>query len=178
MKSLSPLSKTFLFITILSGSLWIGGYLCRLVVFYQLFKEGEFILEHFVNEGNLSGIFMVLRAAVALTLILYPIFILSFLLFVITSKYNLKENGWLFIITIIIFLTSPFEIYLMTIDYDIVFKINYNVINTEVVLELVIRRFKILSSFSIIELICYFTVIYLMVFQPFKKKTVRLVHED
>jgi len=171
MKSLSPLSKTFLFITILLGSLWIGGYLCRLAVFYQLFEEEEFILRPFVNNQNLPGILMVLRAAVVFTLILYQLFILSFLIFIVSSKINLKRNGWLFIIAVLIFLTLPFEIYLMTIDYDIIFKINYSIFNTEEVLNLVIKRFKILSSFPIIELICYFAIIYLMIFQPLKIKT-------
>ncbi len=170
MKSLGLLSKTFLFITILSGSLWMGGYLFRLVVFYQLFEEQEFALRPFINNQNLPGIFMVLRSAVVLTLILFPLFILSYISFLVSSKINLKQNGWLLIITIIIFITLPFEIYLITIDYDIVFKINYSSFRTDDVLSLVIKRFKVLSSFPIIELICYFTIIYLMIFQPLKIK--------
>jgi hypothetical protein len=171
MKSLSSLSKTFLFITILLGSLWMGGYLFRLVVFYQLFEEEEFALRSFISDQNLPGIFMILRSAVALTLILFPLFILSYISFLFISKLNLKQNGWLFIITILILITLPFELYLMTIDYDIVFKINYSSFRTDDVLSLVIKRFKVLSSFPIIELICYFTVIYLMIFQPLKIKT-------
>ncbi|HSR17262.1 MAG TPA: hypothetical protein VLM39_04125, partial [Ignavibacteriaceae bacterium] len=63
MKSLGLLSKTFLFTSILLGSLWIGGYLFRLVVFYQLFEEEEFALRSFINDQNLPGIFMILRSA-------------------------------------------------------------------------------------------------------------------
>jgi hypothetical protein len=170
MKSLGLLSKTFLFTSILLGSLWIGGYLFRLVVFYQLFEEEEFALRPFINDQNLPGIFMVLRSAVAMTLILFPLFILSYISFLVSSKINLKQNGWLFIITILIFITFPFEIYLMTIDYDIIFKINYSSFSTDDVLSLVIKRFKVLSSFPIIELICYSNVIYLMIFQPLKIK--------
>jgi hypothetical protein len=170
MKSLGLLSKTFLFTSILLGSLWIGGYLFRLVVFYQLFEEEEFALRPFINDQNLPGIFMILRSAVAMTLILFPLFILSYISFLVSSKINLKQNGWLFIITILIFITLPFEIYLMTIDYDIIFKINYSSFSTDDVLSLVIERFKVLSSFPIIELICYFIVIYLMIFQPLKIK--------
>ncbi|MGE5804587.1 MAG: hypothetical protein ACM34M_02260 [Ignavibacteria bacterium] len=170
MKSLGLLSKTFLFTSILLGSLWMGGYLLRLVVFYQLFKAEEFVLSSFLNIENLPGIFMILRSAVAMTLILFPLFILSYISFLFSSKINLKQNGWLFIITILIFITLPFEIYLMTIDYDIVFKINYSSFRTDDVLNLVIKRFKVLSSFPIIELICYFSVIYLMIFQPLKIK--------
>ncbi|MGE5798436.1 MAG: hypothetical protein ACM34O_04295 [Ignavibacteria bacterium] len=170
MKSLGLLSKTFLFTSILLGSLWMGGYLLRLVVFYQLFEAEEFVLRSFLNIENLPGIFMILRSAVAMTLILFPLFILSYISFLFSSKINLKQNGWLFIITILIFITLPFEIYLMTIDYDIVFKINYSSFRTDDVLNLVIKRFKVLSSFPIIELICYFSVIYLMIFQPLKIK--------
>lgn len=148
----------------------MGGYLLRLVVFYQLFEAEEFVLRSFLNIENLPGIFMILRSAVAMTLILFPLFILSYISFLFSSKINLKQNGWLFIITILIFITLPFEIYLMTIDYDIVFKINYSNFRTDDVLNLVIKRFKVLSSFPIIELICYFSVIYLMIFQPLKIK--------
>lgn len=148
----------------------MGGYLLRLVVFYQLFEAEEFVLRSFLNIENLPGIFMILRSAVAMTLILFPLFILSYISFLFSSKINLKQNGWLFIITILIFITLPFEIYLITIDYDIVFKINYSSFRTDDVLNLVIKRFKVLSSFPIIELICYFSVIYLMIFQPLKIK--------
>jgi hypothetical protein len=170
MKSLGPLSKTFLFITILTGSLWMGGYLLRMIVFYQLFQEEEFILRAFINDQNLPGILMVLRAAVAFTLILYPLFIISFAVFIFSSGYNLKTHGWLFIITLLIGITLPLEIYLMIIDYDIIFKINYNIFNSKEVLDLIVKRFKVLSSFPVIELLCYFTIIYLMIFQPLTKK--------
>ena len=149
----------------------MGGYFFRLVIFYQLFEEKEFALRAFISSQNLPGILMILRAAVALTLILFPLFILFFISFLFSSKLNLKQNGWLFIITMIILITLPFEIYLMTIDYNIVVKINYNSFDTNEVLNLVIKRFKALSSFPLVELMSYFAVIYLMIFQPLKMKT-------
>ena len=92
-------------------------------------------------------------------------FIITFLIFLISSKISLKQNGWLFIITLIVFVTFPFELYLITIDYKILTEVYSAGFNANQVLNLYIERFKVLGSFPIIEVLCYFAVIFLILFQ-------------
>ncbi len=168
MNNLKTFPKFLLFIVVLSGSLWLGSYLARLVISYQIFEGTDFTLRNYVNDQNLGGILKSFEPAVIATLILYIIFIISFILFILTSKISLKENGWLFVITVIIFLTMPFEIYLSTIDYKMIGLLNTINFNSKEVLDLVMERFKIFSSFPVIEIFCYAAIVFLILFQPLK----------
>ena len=170
MKKLGLFPKIVAYISILSGALWLGGYFLRMIVFYQLFQGPELNLRNFVTSQNLGGILTILNSAVLTTGILYAVFIVSFLLFVVSSKVSFKENGWLFISAVIIFVTMPFEIYLMSIDYKIFTIVNTGVFNANQILTMYIKRLNVLGSFTIVEILSYFSVIYFVIFQPLKKR--------
>jgi hypothetical protein len=174
MNSLTKTAKFFLYVFVASGAIWLGSYITRLSAFYQLFQATEFTLKEFVNNQNIAGIFQTLIATVSINLIFYLLMIVAFILFVITSKLNLKHNGWLFISLVLILLTAPFEFYLMLIDYKIIMIVLNEGFNPQDVLNLVIKRFTILSSFPIVEILSYFAIIYLFLFQPLSGTRKRL----
>ncbi len=174
MNKLSKFSKISLFLFASSGVIWIGSYITRLSLFYRLFQPAEYQLKDYVNDQNIGGIFETLIAAVSINLIFYVIMIIAFVLFLITSKINLKQNGWLFISMVLILFTAPFEIYLLSIDYQMVFKIFYGNFDSHEILTLVIKRFTTLSSFPIVEILGYIAVLYLFLFQPLSGSHKRL----
>ena len=178
MKDLKTFPKILLFFVVIAGALWLGSYFTRLVISYQIFEGPEFTLRNYVNDQNLGGILKSFEPAVISTLVFYMIFILSFILFIITSKVSLKENGWLFIITIIVLLTLPFEIYLSTIDYKILGLLSTTNFNPNEVLELIIKRFKIFGSFPVIEIFCFGAIVFFLLFQPLKLKKKHSDNED
>jgi type III secretory pathway component EscU len=178
MKNTNILSKIFLYLCALSGILWLGSYFTRMILTYQLFEKTDFILKSFLNSQNLPGIFYVLSAGMILTSILYIVFIISFIIFLVTGRLSLKENGWLFITAILILITAPFEIYLMTIDRSAIGLIYSGVYNVNDVIALIIKRFKIFGSFPIIELLCYCAITYLFIFQPMKMNKNKIKNED
>jgi hypothetical protein len=164
---LNKLSKFFLYITVISGSLWTGTYLLRMLLTYQIFEGTDLVLREYISPGSLVPIYSVLNPAIASTFTLFILFLLSFIIFLLTSKISLKQNGWLFIIAVIVLVTAPFEIYLMSIDYDILININYSVLNEDLISGLLRKRIKVLSSFPLIELFSYFAFYYLILFRPF-----------
>jgi hypothetical protein len=170
MENLSKLSKSFLFICMLFGALWFGGYLLRILLTFQLYEPKDYILKQYINSQNLSGILTTLNTAVTYTLIVYPIFILTFIMFLVISKINLKNEGWLFIILLIIVITMPFEIYLMVFDYNIAGRVFAGSFNANDIMTLYTKRMSILSSFSLIELFSYCGIIFLIVFKPLRIK--------
>jgi hypothetical protein len=170
MKNLKIFPKILLFFIVLSGALWVGSYFTRMVLSYQIFEGTNFSLRSYINDQNIGGILKSFEPVVISTLALYIIFIVAYILFIITSKISLKNNGWLFIITMIILITLPFEIYLSIIDYKIICLINSVNFNSKEVLDLIIERFKIFGSFPVIELFCYGAIVYFLLFQPLKKK--------
>ena len=170
MYNLSKTSKIFLFLATLSGSLWLGAYFTRLIVFYQLFESENFDIKPIFNEQNLHAVLTEINSLIVLTLVLYLIFIITYFIFIAISKISLKQNGWLFIVTIIILITLPFELYLISIDYKIITLVLPGNFNEMQIIQLIIKRFKVLSSFPIIELFCYFSIVYFVLFKPLTSK--------
>jgi hypothetical protein len=163
-------NKIFAFLTVLSGTIWLGSYAERMIISYQLFDIDLNIMP-FVNKQNLSEILITITPAVYITFILYIFFIFAFTIFLFSSKIVLRENGWLFIIAVIIYLTLPFEVYLLTIDYKIISAQYFSdVIDAGYVISLFKDRFKSLSSFPIIICLSYCSLIYFLLFKPFTKK--------
>lgn len=172
MRTISKLSKTFLYIAALSCALWVGAYVLRLLVIYDLYEfDGtNLFLREFYNN-NLHPVLNSFLSIFSTTLILYPVFIIFFILFLITSKINLRRNGWLFMIIVLVFVTMPFEIYLMTYDYSI-FSMIYNNsgFNVTAVFDLITKRIQVLNTFPIIEILCYCAILFLAIFRPFTKE--------
>lgn len=166
MDKLNKISKSFLFLFVVSGTIWLGSYITRLSLFYNIFRSDELVLKEFVTDQNIAGIFATLIAAISINMIFYLIMISTFVLFLVTAKLKLKLNGWLFISLILIIVCLPFELYLMSIDYKLVMMVWKGSFVAQEALQLVIKRFTILSSFPIVEILSYFAVIYLLIFQP------------
>lgn len=172
MKKISKISGLFLGISSLACILWMGGYLVRMFLTYQLFDETLTAYKPYVNEQNLNGILITLNPSIVATFILYIIFIVFFILFLFTAGLSLKQNGWLFIITVLVIITFPFEIYLMTIDYRIFMQVNSGMFKGNEIITLIIKRFKDLSSFPLIELLCYFAIFILAIFKPITREKI------
>ncbi len=172
MKNLNKFSRYLLYISCLSGAVWLGSYITRLFVTYRLFQPNDFVLKNYISVQGLGDILYTLLPAFLVTFIFYIIFFVFFILFLSTAKLSMRNNGWLLIITVIILLTFPFEAYLMSIDYNIVALLTGNSFNSSEVLNLIIKRFKVFSSFPVIEIFCYFAVIFLIIFQPLTKNIV------
>ena len=169
MKSLNKTSKVFAFLSIVTCSLWIGAYLSRLFVSYQLFESRDLSLKSYLNQANISGILTTMLPSITTSFVLYIAFIIFFILFIIISLIKLRYNGWLFIITVIIIITLPFEIFLMSIDYKLILQLNSGLFDPASLIELIRKRIQVLGSFSLIEIFCYLSFYYFLMFRPLTK---------
>jgi len=57
----------------------------------------------------------------------------------------------------------------MTIDYTIIIQLNYGTYNTSKIVDLFVKRIKILGSFPLIEIFCYLSFYYFLLFRPLTK---------
>lgn len=167
MKKSNKLSNLFGYIALTSGSLWFGAYISRLLTTYQMFEETELVLKNYINSTNLTAIIQTTFPLVNLTFYSYIVMIISFTLFLIFSKTKLKNNGWLLIVSLIIYLTLPFESLLLFIDYKLIVLFLNQQFNSEKVLVLIIERMSSLSSFPIILVFSYLAIPFFLVFKPF-----------
>lgn len=170
MKKNSNLSSVFGYLALTSGSIWFGAYVARLLTTYQMFEETEFALKNYLTNANLSTIFQTIFPIVNLTFYSYIVMIIAFTLFLVLSSLRLKENGWLLIISLIIYLTLPLESILLMIDYKLIVLFMREQFGSEQILKLVIERMIKLSSFPIILILSYLTIPFFLVYKPFTLK--------
>jgi len=163
------LSNSFVYLSLVSGAVWLGAYITRLILSYNLFKEGELFVKSFIDSTNAPGILQVLSPLVYLTSVTFCVFIICFTCYLLSSGVKIKENGWLFIIVIIVYLTLPFEIFLMTVDYKLMILYAAKNFDLNASLPLIIDRLQSLGSFSVILVLCYLTIPYFLIFKPFSK---------
>ena len=170
MKKRNNISSLFGFLALASGSIWFGAYLARLLTTYNMFKETELVLKDFLNSSNLSAVIEILSPIIYLTLITYVIMILTFTLFLATTDLKFKQNGWLFITAAIIYVTLPFESFLLFIDYNMIDLFLKGIFGSDQIVDLLTKRLTKLSSFPIIMILSYLAIPFLMVFKPFTLK--------
>jgi len=135
-----------------------------------MFEETEFALKDYLTNANLSTIFQTIFPIVNLTFYSYIVMIIAFTLFLVLSSLRLKENGWLLIISLIIYLTLPLESILLMIDYKLIVLFMSEQFGSEQILNLVIERMIKLSSFPIILILSYLTIPFFLVYKPFTLK--------
>jgi hypothetical protein len=167
MKKNSNLSSVFGYLALTSGSIWFGAYVARLLITYQMFEETEFALKSYLTNAKLSTIFQTTFPIVNLTFYSYIVMIIVFTLFLIFFHLKLKENGWLLIVALIIYLTLPLESLLLMTDYKLIVLFMNEQFGSEQILLLIIERMSKLSSFPIILVLSYLTIPYFLVFKPF-----------
>ncbi len=170
MDKLSKFSKIFLFLTSVFGALWLGGYLTRQLVVYQFFNPEDLSLRSVYNNHNLDAAIKTIAPIFVSNLILYLFFLITFLIFIVTTKIKFRLEGWLLFITLIVLITAPFEIYLIVRDYKIISDIYLSAdVSAATILNQIKERMQLLSSFSIIEILSFIGIIFLVIFKPLRK---------
>ena len=107
---------------------------------------------------------------IILTSVTYLLMIISFTVFLFASDFKLKENGWLFIIAAVIYITLPFEAILLINDYKLIVLFIDKQFGSEKVLELITDRQYRFNSFPIMQILSYLSIPYLLIFKPFTLK--------
>ena len=175
MKKKKTLSFIFGYLALTSGSIWFGAYAARLLATYMMFEETEPNLRNFLNSSNIPAVAEIISPIIILTLICYLLIVITFTVFLITTDLKLKENGWLFIIAGIIFITLPFEVVQIIQDYKL-FVLFYNGdYGSTKIVPLITDWLTKLSSFPVILILSYLSIPYLLIFKPF---TLKLKNEN
>ncbi len=154
----------------ISGLFWFGGTLFRGVVSFRLFEPLSLIVRSELTAEAIEQTLLIIGLINLYVLPAYIIFIILYLIFLIYSDIKLKENGWFFISTLIIFLFLPMEIYLGTLDVKFTILVYTQDFSLNQGLSLLIQRISALSGLPAIALFSYFSIIYLIIFRPLKTK--------
>ncbi len=166
----SPLWRFWLFLLVCSGIIWLGGVNARAIIGNDLLRTGTLEFEEFISPEAEREIFRLLSMTSLLIIASYCVLFVSSILFLASSPYSMKEHGWLLMSAILFYLFVPVEAFTMYLDGKMIYQEFFTTVDNDVFRQLFVRRMGALKGAPVVALLCYYTIIGLVVFQPFRKK--------
>jgi|GEM_PF-262652 len=170
-KTSSALWRGALFVLIIGAILWLGSLNARAVVADNILVRGTLTLDPAVLPAveqqvyrEWSGLGIVMIAGYALVLV-------SAIVFLISSPFRLRENGWLMMSAILLFLFVPVEVYVMVLDVRMMVMEFVHGGTLTAFREIFIARLSALGGAPLVAVLCYYTIIALAVVQPFRRQS-------
>ncbi len=165
----SSLWRLSLFICIVASIVWLGAVNIRALIANDLLKTGTAEFEDYIDPHVEREVYRLVCIASVAAIAGYGITLATGTLFLFLSPFRLKDHGWLMMSAILFFMFVPVEFYTLHLDWKMIYLEFYTSAANEQFREIFIARIMALQGVPLIALMCYYTIIALAVFQPFKK---------
>ncbi|MBI5216383.1 MAG: hypothetical protein HY960_11580 [Ignavibacteriae bacterium] len=163
-------AKLSLFIFVIAFIIWLGGINIRAMVGFDLLQTGTLDFKSNIHPFVERAVFGLIVQTSFVVDIAYAITWLSGIIFLTTSPFKLREHGWLMMSAILFYIFTPVEIYAIVLDAKMMY-LDYLGSNDLVEFrKLFIHRLAALSGVPMIALLCYYTMLAVLIFQPLKRK--------
>lgn len=152
---------------------WLGATTVRALIANELLRTDAATLSLGINN-ELSPdaqrvAFRLLSISSVVVLAGYGLTLMSSVVVLVTSPLRMKQHGWLLMSAILFYLFVPVEIVTLTLDWKIVRLTFFENGSLEQYHDAFLRRVTALQGAPFVASLCYYTIIGLAVFQPFKK---------
>ncbi len=162
-----------LFILGISGIVWLGATNIRTLIGSDLLEPGTTRLLEYIAPDAEREIYRLLSMTAIVTMISYLVVLVSGAVFLARSPWKFKENGWLVMSAILLYVFVPVELFCISLDAQMVYLEFFTAEGNTAFRELVLARIGALSGAPFVALFCYYTIVALAVFQPLKRAPAR-----
>ena len=162
-----------LFIFIVASIVWLGAVNVRALLGSDILKPGTADFEEFIDPQAEREVYRLISVVSLAIIVGYSIAVVSSIGFLATSPFRFKEHGWLMMSALLFYIFVPVEIYTMHLDWKMIYLEFYTTADIQAFRTLFRARILALQGVPFIALLCYYTIVGLAVFQPFKKLQTR-----
>jgi len=159
-----------LFVCVVSAVVWLGAVNIRALIGNDMLKIGTREFEDYIAPEAEREIYRLISFTSLVVMASYAATVLSSVVFLVTSPFKLKEHGWLMMSAVLFYLFVPVELFTMYLDGKMVYLEFFTTADNDVLRELFLARVGALAGTPLIAMLCYYTIIGLAVFQPFRKR--------
>jgi hypothetical protein len=156
-------------IMIISAIVWLGALIVRATIGNDLLVPGTMQFDEQIPPVAERHLYRILAGSALLMVGGYIMVLISSVVFLRTSPYRLREHGWLMMSAILLYAFVPVEVYAMSLDVRMIYVEFFAGADPAVLRELFLARVGALAGAPFIATLCYFTIIVLAVFQPFRR---------
>jgi hypothetical protein len=135
----------------------------------DLLQSGTLEFEPYLSPDAEREIYRLLSMASLVQIPAYIVAVVSGVAFLLWSPFRLKDHGWLLASAILFYLFVPVEAFVMTLDARMVYLEFFTTADRMMFRELFLARAGALGGVPFVAQLCYYTVVGLVVFQPFRK---------
>jgi len=149
----------------------LGGMNARLGLGGALLKPGTLEFEDYIPPDAEREVFRQFSLTGVVTSLSYLIALASGTAFLLLTPLKLRENGWLMMCAILIYLWVPVEAYTMVLDFRLAYLEMFTTEGNAAFRELFLKRAGALAGTPFIAHLCYYTVIVIAILRPFRRPT-------
>jgi hypothetical protein len=160
-----------LFAIILGVIFWLGSFTVRAFVANDLLIPGTMQFNDHTPPAVERHLYRVLAGSAILMVGGYILVLLASIVFLRSSPLRLREHGWLLMSALLFYLFVPVEVYAMSLDVRMILLEFFSDADVTAFREVFLARVGALAGAPFVAALCYFTVIALSVFQPFRRNT-------
>lgn len=164
-----PAAKIFLIIFILSASVWLYASSMKHYETGSLLKFGTVEFRESLDPDVERSAYDIIAKHSIIVFITYPVVLLCGFGYVTTTRRTFKEEGWLMMSAILLFLFIPVELYCFWLDWKIVGLNYWGNWELEEFRKSFLNRTAALAGLPLIAQLCYYTIPIFVIFKPFKK---------
>ncbi len=162
-------AKISLLIFVIAIIIWLGGINIRAMVGFDLLQTGTLDFKSNIHPFVERAVFGLIVQTSFVVDIAYAITWFSGIIFLATSPFKLREHGWLMMSAILFYIFTPVEIYAIILDAKMMY-LDYLGSNDLVEFrKIFIHRLAALSGVPMIALLCYYTMLAVLIFQPLRR---------
>ena len=160
-----------LIVLIIATITLFGGMNARLGLGGALLKPGTLEFEEYIPPDAEREVFRQFSLTGVVTAVSYLIALASGTVFLLLTPLKVRENGWLMLSAILVYVWVPVEIYTMVLDLRMGYLEIFTTEGNAAFRELFLRRAGALAGTPFIAHLCYYTVIVLAVLRPLQRRS-------
>lgn len=167
----TTVAKVSLVILSIAVIVWLGAVNIRAIIGSELLNTGTL---EFVAHPEPAVEREIMHLVSYASLVVDGGYILTFLsavVFLWATPLVLKREGWLLMSAILFFIFAPVEFYTISLDVKFFWNELFGSPEAGVLRELFVKRLSALSGAPLVAILCYYTIIPLVIWRPFRKET-------
>ena len=165
--------RVSLFALLCAVVVWLGGTNVRSAVGFNLLIPWTLEFKPYLHPYVERKVYELVALSSAIVDIAYIIVWIAGIMFLRATSLKLKEHGWLMMSAILFYLFTPVEIYTMILDARIWLLDHIGSNDLVEYRILFMHRLGALAGVPLIALLCYYTVLWLVIFKPMRLHTQR-----
>lgn len=162
--------RCVIIVLVAAAACWLGGLNIRAMIGFDLLETGTLDFKPNIHPYVERAVFGLIAQSSMIVNIAYLVVWICGIIYLKMSQLKLRENGWLMMSAILFYIFTPVEVYTIVLDAKMWYLDHIGSNDLVEFRKIFIHRLGALAGVPMIALLCYYTVIVLLVMKPFQRR--------